>query len=1173
MKQDSGNPYVGLRPFEVDESILFFGRNEQSLELLQRLHQHHFVAVVGSSGSGKSSLLRAGLIPALKAGYLIDDSDNWLIAIMKPGHDPLYNLTASLLLQADPNASDKDISALLQQTREQGTDALIQKILPAIKQQKNNFFLLVDQFEELFRFAMNQEEMSKQDEAIDFVNIMLELSRQQEIPFYVVITMRSDFIGDCARFYGLPEAMNQSQYLVPRLSRVQLKTVIEGPAQLYGSKVDTVLTSKLLNDLGKVKDELPLLQHALMRIWDFEMNINKSGIVDLEDYESIGGIEKALSNHADEALEGMNETDLLHTKKIFQALTTIDENGRKIRRPVLLSLLVELTGTNVQDILRIIQLFIQDKRSFLIISNAGETEDKIIDISHESLIRQWDTLNKWVDEEGESMAIYLQLSESAELYRQKKKDLLSGSELQIALSWYKKFKPVAAWAGRYSKDFNYQINYLLAGEKDWMTRQKKERGSKQKQRLLIIGLSVLFLFTLFITLGVVGLSDLNTELENERTVSKGYSLYLNAYIQTDKDPTVALRLAEEALLKNRSLSNENYAQYLYSSFSFYRNISLQDTGINSMVISRDGKRIILATETDKPVMYDTAGNKLQDFVGHTAEVYAVAFSPDGTRVLTASADGTARLWDLSGNTLQVFSGHKNEVYCAAFSPDGQMVITGGNDNTLRLWNIQTGKEISEPFRGHVGGVLSVCFSPDGKNILSGSIDSSAILWNINGRGIIQFRGHSTNIMSVAFSPDGKNILTGSLDGTAILWNRDAEQLQKVAPAFGIYSVAFSPDGKSFITGSADNRADLWNLDGYNLQTFISPIENERYGILSAAFTPDGSSIITASLDGSLRSWEVKSQVLQQFYDPSSAINAIAFSPDSKYILTSFGNNKAALWNLQGEKIREFEDSSQKLTALAFADQGEIIAAGFHDGTIKIWKLDGKLISTFRNQQKKINGLAFSPGGQTLLATYNEPIARLWDLHQATYKELKGHTKEITSAAFSKDGQTMVTGSLDSTLITWNMDGEKIRQVKNGASVATPVLAMALSPDSSYILTSGTDNKARLINEEGKVIQEFSGHTQVLTSVAFSPDGKNIVTGSLDESAIVWDLLGNPMQKLKLHNDAVLAVSFSPDGKTILTGSADKHAFLWKHLLPLSEFLGTNKLQPLSQEQREFYDLK
>ena len=313
MSQLSFNPYVGLRPFRDDENLLFFGRDEQTLEILQRLHSNRFVAVVGSSGSGKSSLIRAGLIPALKGGYLVENSNTWLVAIMKPGQNPMYNLAATLLQQINPKTESEAIQEFVIRIKKEGVSAILDVIEPLRKNKNSNFFLLVDQFEELFRFSMNQTDASYKTEAIDFVNIILKLSDQMRIPFYVVLTMRSDFIGDCSQFFGLPEALNRSQYLVPRLNRLELKKVIEGPAKLYGGKFNTALTSRLINDLGKVKDELPLVQHALMRMWDYETNTDKSGELDLEDYNQIGGIENALSLHADEALKELKAEE----KQIF----------------------------------------------------------------------------------------------------------------------------------------------------------------------------------------------------------------------------------------------------------------------------------------------------------------------------------------------------------------------------------------------------------------------------------------------------------------------------------------------------------------------------------------------------------------------------------------------------------------------------------------------------------------------------------------------------------------------------------------------------------------------------------------------------------------------------------------------------------------------------------------
>jgi energy-coupling factor transporter ATP-binding protein EcfA2 len=507
MNADSTNPYVGLRPFDVDESFLFFGRTKQTLELLQRLHQHHFVAVVGNSGCGKSSLLRAGLIPDLKAGYLVEEGDFWVITIMKPGKSPLYNLSEAILQKIYPASTADDVSSLVRQINDEGVHAILNIVAHFRIEKNENFLLLVDQFEELFRFSMDQKDDIRKHEAIEFVNIILALSQQKIIPFYVVITMRSDFIGDCAQFNDLPEAMNQSQYLVPRLTRMELKTVIEGPAKLFGTKLNSSLTSRLLNETVRVKDELPLLQHVLMRMWEFEMKKENSGEIDIADYESIGGIEKALSNHADEALAGLNKEELHIAKTLFQALTAIDENGRKIRRPVLLSQLKAITGTGVKQLNAIINLFIKDDRSFLIVNKTGDSDDKVIDISHESLIRQWNTLNQWVDEEGESASTYLQLAEATKMHKQKKKDFLTGSELQLALDWIEAAKPSATWANRYKDGFDECMEYLNASETERTRSLNAEKKRKRKQQYLVYAIMGLLLIAAIAVIGVIMVND------------------------------------------------------------------------------------------------------------------------------------------------------------------------------------------------------------------------------------------------------------------------------------------------------------------------------------------------------------------------------------------------------------------------------------------------------------------------------------------------------------------------------------------------------------------------------------------------------------------------------------------------------------------------------------------
>lgn len=454
------HPFVGLRPFESDEALLFFGRREQTIELMQQLHRTHFVAVVGSSGCGKSSLVRAGLIPKLEAGFLAEDRDQWLILLIKPGTAPFHNLAEKLLSAMKQAATEAALNDLVADLRARGVAAVIERLDHTLTEADANLLLLVDQFEEIFRFGIESNNPVSRAEATQFVELILALSRQRVLPIYVVMTMRSDFIGDCDNFHGLPEAMNRSQYLVPRLTGAQLRQSVEGPINLFGGSIAPFLVERVLNDVGDKSDQLPVMQHALMRTWEeWQADNERSGQpqIDIEHYEAVGGIKNALSRDAEAALSGMSEEDLKITERMFQALTDTDAGHRRIRRPASLSEIEAITGASRAQILEIIERFRGADRSFLILT--GKT-DPLIDISHESLIRQWARMSEWVKEEAESREVYLRLVRAAELQAEGIGSLWLGPELLFALHWLRTRHPNRAWAQRYHPSFEAAFSFL-----------------------------------------------------------------------------------------------------------------------------------------------------------------------------------------------------------------------------------------------------------------------------------------------------------------------------------------------------------------------------------------------------------------------------------------------------------------------------------------------------------------------------------------------------------------------------------------------------------------------------------------------------------------------------------------------------------------------------------------
>ncbi len=502
------NPFVGLRPFEADESLLFFGRQQQIAELLRRLHDTRFLAVVGSSGCGKSSLVRAGLMPVLQAGFLVEDRDVWHIGKMKPGGAPIGNLATCLLTCAREGTGKADpgqVESLVRTIREGGAESILNQLGDLVANRDSNLLLLVDQFEEIFRFDQHGGPGGGSEEASDFVSILLDLAAQHEMPIYVVITMRSDFLGDCDVFFGLPEALNHSQYLVPRLSREQRREAIEGPIKLYRQEIASRLTDRLLNETIDTRDDLPVLQHALMRTWDCWQPDGR-GPIDIGHYEQIGTIYRALSRDADAALEGMDERHLVWTKRLFQALTTVDSGNRGTRRPARLNDVAARSAADPADVWSIVNRFRSEGRSFLVASTEDLRADPLIDISHESLIRQWSILGKWVEEEAESIKIYKRLAETERLRKAGKSGLYRDQDLQVALDWQARESPNPAWAKHHQEDFDAAMAFLRES-KEVRDNALAEAEFTRRWRRARVVIVALVLGLLFFDLGLRFISE------------------------------------------------------------------------------------------------------------------------------------------------------------------------------------------------------------------------------------------------------------------------------------------------------------------------------------------------------------------------------------------------------------------------------------------------------------------------------------------------------------------------------------------------------------------------------------------------------------------------------------------------------------------------------------------
>jgi hypothetical protein len=484
------NPFPGLRPFEADEEHLFFGREQEVDELLRRLRTTRFLLVAGSSGTGKSSLVRSGLIPALQSGSMLKAGSNWRIIVFRPGDNPIGNLAAAMDAP-DTLGSEGELAStnrvLLEATLLRSSLGIVQAVRQAQIPAEDNVLIIVDQFEELFRFRRSGRGGNSRDEAAAFFKLLLEATWQQDVPIYIALTMRSDFLGDCIEFQGLPEAVNDGLYLIPRMTRDELRSAITGPVAVAGGAISQRLVLRLLNDLGDDQDQLPALQHALMRTWDHweshrheEPSIDEPSI-DIADYEAIGGLKEALSIHAEEAFqEASLEGKERIAERLFKALTDTTSDPRGIRRACSIQELAAVCEAPESEVIDLVEIFRRAGRSFLTPHSGVALESRtIVDLSHESLMRCWARLIAWTEEERESAAFYLRIAQAASWWAESSGSLWIDPQLETALQWRRKNQPTAAWAERYDSHFARTMDFLDRSEKQRQAEREKELARRR----------------------------------------------------------------------------------------------------------------------------------------------------------------------------------------------------------------------------------------------------------------------------------------------------------------------------------------------------------------------------------------------------------------------------------------------------------------------------------------------------------------------------------------------------------------------------------------------------------------------------------------------------------------------------------------------------------------------
>jgi len=1339
MSENRKNPFPGLRPFQYEEFELFFGRDQQYDQMIRKLSETRFLAVVGTSGSGKSSLVKAGLYPALYGGQMQYAGPCWRIAEFRPKDDPIGELALALnhkrvfgdkpkekgsslfrlnestnwgslcarlnranegerspsgrvlavlssedrlLLSGaaqngdakkDPSKIVQVFNGVLKQrdfyqeadfkgvkfsseinelltcgqqsltedeieklnrlvletsfpeeiarkiesqahitevTLRRGDLGLIEVAREAKMEEDENLLVVVDQFEELFRYAKISENGPHGNQAAAFVKLLLQASAQTDIPIYVVLTMRSDYLGDCAKFWGLPEAINKGQYLIPRLTRDQRREAIQGPISLRGAKITPQLVNQLLNDMGDDPDQLPILQHALMRTWDeWEKTSNPDKPIDMTHYTTIGKMAEALSNHADEAYEELPDDDSREiAERVFRCLAERGTGHSEVRRPTRVSELLDITGATFEELNSVINVFRKEGRSFLLpAARKPLRKESLIDISHESLIRNWKKLRKWVNREADSANVYRRLVQTAKLYELNQVGPLTDLEIEYALRWKDENKPNLAWASRYhlsltrdekttettngqeedgdKKIFEGVMNFL---EESQDVSQKKARTRKLTKILVVASVFLLVMVPLL----VLQILRMNTESRvrarltysaemklAQQQLEKGNFAEVNRLLH-DAPGTQAQAATLNSLSWDRlfppqddtALRGFEWHHFWKLTHNETSTIGRYENAIISLAYLNGSDTLAVAESKGEILLWDpTKGNLPIKSSGAPPEVSLVAFASDRKSVAIAQQNGSIGLWELSADLTRLTA--KRELRAAqrppvdsiAYSPDGRYVVAA-MPGSVTIWSvIGDEKPYPIPFgSSDKTNHVSLAFSADSRWLAIG-LDQIAKVVEVSTKKELPE-------INLAFSVENS---TSSPPNAPVNNQRVSQHAQTPSkPAAPITCLAFSsPNGQILAMGRRDTNITLWDL---NTNRYLLSLKGHFMEVLALVFSEDREGVLaSASRDGGIKIWNMKKlyepgdsktkeEILRQtaltLNGHSGPVTALAFGRDQKTLVSASEDRSLKQWSINAGPPAKYDlgqPSPDRVSSLSFSADNVWLAAGRYDGSATLWNVktnqSAMELPPARSVEKRVTPVAFWKEQILAVATEEQqpsgvkPTITLFQMNNSKPAVLRvlsnGHIRPVLTLAFSPDGKWLATGGADKSVMMWEV------ATGNGHLVtALPdsdaVLSLAFSPDGET-LAIGTNKSTVVLWDltRKKEAGFLNGHADAVTSIAFSNDV--IATGSWDTTAKLWNAKTHEcFATFRGHSQRVLSVSFFTDGKRLATAGEDGSVNLW-----------------------------
>jgi WD40 repeat protein len=1088
-------PYRGLAAFTEDHTEFFFGREKLVADFVDHLQGNpRFLAVVGPSGSGKSSVVQAGLFPALRRGEVLG-SGQWHLLTFRPGVGPFSALT----------------SAGLDVPQESDLQAAIRAFLETHPQVKR-LVLFADQFEELFTLC-------PQPVQERFLCQLLALL-EGNLPVTLVLTLRADFYGHLLRYRPLVDWLKIGQINVPPMGQEELRAVVEEPALRLGLRFETGVVEAIVEEAGTADHPLPLLESALTQLW----GQREDGLLTHAAYQAVGRVAGAIGQWAEDTYTELTPQERLLAQRVFTRLVHYGEGEvTDTRQRQALSELV--ARPEEQESLHRLVRRLADAR---LLVTGGDPGAETVEIIHDALLQQWGRLRLWTAEQREFYLWRQRLDERLQEWEEQGQD--EGALLRGAL-----LAEAERWLGERSDYLNLDEQAYI--QESVALQEREQMARERRQRRIALGLAAGLVVT--IALALLAWWQRNQAVYQAQ-IALGRRLAAQAVEQSDQDGELSLLLAVEAV---RRASNVQEAHSWEAVNALRQAISTAPvavlSGVSEATFGPDGSQLAIVSRDGTVRLWDVEAGAVSAFLYHESNVTGVTYSDDGRQLAVIGEDNAVRIWDVEkGSRLAVLS-HESRLWKVVFNPDGGLLATTGEDGTVRLWDTKTAVELITFYHG--GSMPEVAFSPDGGLLATAGEDGIARLWDTATGTELALFHHRGPVRKLVFSSNGKLLVTMSLGerswgGECILvWDvASRAELMELIDEDVVWDVAISPNGQWLALATWSGAAKLINLRNSD----VSIVFQHAGPVAGVAFDVAGQWLVTAGFDGTIYVIDVRDMRITAVFGHGGEIAEVDYSPDGSHIATTDLDGVTYLWSNRRLEPTIVQLRISNLYKCIINSNGTRVVTVDQDGLAQLWDIESATEIATLHHEGAVRQAAFSSDGKLLVTGGEDGTARLWDTETGVEVTIFHHEGPVWLVDFSVDGKSLVTSSEDGTARLWDVEtGRELRLLHHKSA---PV-AVALSSDGARLATADRDGRIWAWDVKTGDQLAVLSLKDIVQSMVFSPQKQDAVVLVMgDGTPHLWNIGTGELEEI-LHSqkNTYYEALFSPDSRRLAIRGIDR----------------------------------